>query len=70
MELSERLNLDFNKKWCLVTLHPETKLSTAENMLMVENLYNAMLRTDDVQYIITKANADLGGIDINNFWGE
>ena len=69
-ETAERLNLDLNKKWCLVTLHPETKLSTAENLVMVENLYNAMLKTDGVQYIITNANADLGGVDINNFWEE
>lgn len=69
-ETAERLNLDINKKWCLVTLHPETKLSTAENMVMVENLYNAMLKTGGVQYIITKANADLGGVDINNYWGD
>ncbi len=69
-ETAERLNLELNKKWCMVTLHPETKLSTDDNMVMVENLYNAMLRTDNVQYIITKANADLGGVDINSFWGE
>jgi len=69
-ETAERLNLDMSKKWCLVTLHPETKLSTAENMVMTENLYNAMLKTDNVQYVITKANADLNGVDINNYWAE
>ena len=69
-ETAERLNLDMSKKWCLVTLHPETKLSTAENMVMAENLYKAMLKTEGVQYIITKANADLGGVEINNYWSE
>jgi UDP-hydrolysing UDP-N-acetyl-D-glucosamine 2-epimerase len=69
-ETAERLNLNLNKKWCLVTFHPETKLSTAENMTMAENLYNAMLKTEGIQYIITKANADFGGVDINNYWTE
>ena len=69
-ETAERLNLDLNKKWCLVTLHPETKLTTVENMTMVENLYNSILKTDGIQYIITKANADLGGVDINNYWAD
>lgn len=69
-EIAEKLNLDLNKKWCLVTLHPETKLSTAENMVMAENLYKSMLKTDGIQYIITKANADLGGVEINNYWAD
>lgn len=69
-EIAEKLYLDLNKKWCLVTLHPETKLSSAENMVMAENLYKSMLKTDGIQYVITKANADLGGVDINNYWAE
>lgn len=69
-ETAKRLNLDLCKKWCLITLHPETKLSTSENLVMAENLYKAMLENKDIQYVITKANADLGGVDINNFWAE
>lgn len=69
-ETAEKLKLDLDKKWCLVTLHPETKLSTFENMVMAENLYKSMLKTDGVQYIITKANADFGGVDINSYWAE
>ena len=69
-ETARQLNLDVNKKWCLVTLHPETKLSTEENLEMANNLYEAMRANDAVEYVITKANADIGGVHINNFWSE
>ena len=64
------LNLDINKHWCLVTLHPETKLAMKENVQMVKNLFGAMNQTVGIQYVITKANADVGGEYINNFWIE
>ena len=69
-ELAENLQLDVNKKWCLVTLHPETKLSLETNIKMVKNLFEVMKRTNDVQFVISKANADFGGKQINDFWDE
>jgi len=59
-----------NKKWCLVTLHPETKLSLDANIEMVKNLFEVMSHTEDVQFVISKANADFGGKQINNVWDE
>lgn len=67
-QLAACLGLDVTKRWMLVTLHSETKSSIEDNMQMVHNLYEAMLMQNDVQYIITKANADLGGTQINDFW--
>ena len=67
-ELAENLQLDINKKWCLVTLHPETKLGLEENLNMVKNLFEAMRETEGVQFVISKANADFGGMQINEFW--
>lgn len=67
-ETAQQLHLDYNQKWCLVTLHPETKLSLEDNLLMVENLYYAMKSMEGVQYVITKANTDFGGLQINEFW--
>lgn len=64
------LNLYLQKKWCLVTLHPETKISLEENIKMVQSLYASMLQTRDIQYVITKANTDAGGAAINDFWSE
>lgn len=69
-ETANNLHLDINRKWCLVTLHPETRLCIEDNLSLAENLFNAMQRTSGVQYVITKANADIGGVYINNFWAE
>ena len=69
-ELAESLQLDVNKKWCLVTLHPETKLGLDANIEMVKNLFEVMSHADDVQFVISKANADFGGKQINDFWDE
>lgn len=69
-ELADSLQLDVNKKWCLVTLHPETKLSLEANIEMVNNLFEVMRWNDEVQFVISKANADFGGKQINDFWNE
>lgn len=69
-ELAENLVLDIDKKWCLVTLHPETKISIKENVAMAENLFRVMQEMEDVQFIISEANADYGGSQINAFWGQ
>ena len=69
-ELAENLQLDINKKWCLVTLHPETKLGLEENLNMAKNLFEAMRESEGVQFVISKANADFGGLQINSFWEE
>lgn len=69
-ELADNLQLDINMKWCLVTLHPETKLGLDENLIMVKNLFEAMRNSEGVQFVISKANADFGGVQINTFWEE
>lgn len=67
-ELAENIGLNVNRPWCLVTLHSETKLSLEENLNMVNNLFEVMQQTKDVQFVISKANADYGGMQINEFW--
>lgn len=69
-EVAKQLNLSIDKKWCLVTLHPETKLSLEENKEMAKSLYEAMSLFPDIEFVITKANADLGGPIINSYWEE
>lgn len=69
-ELAEDIGLEIEKKWCLVTLHPETKISVEENVEMTKNLFMAMLQTEGVQYVISKANADYGGAQINSYWED
>ena len=69
-ELAENIGLDTSKPWCLVTLHSETKLSLEENLEMVKNLFSVMQQTKDMQFVISKANADYGGMQINDFWDD
>ncbi len=70
-ELAENLSLDMNKKWALCTLHSETKQDIPHNIFMVENLISAMKsELKDFQIVITNANADLGGIEINNLMSK
>lgn len=67
---AKELNLDVQKKWCLVTLHPETKITIEENIIMTQSLYASMQQTNDIQYVITKANTDAGGAAINDYWTD
>lgn len=69
-ELAESFQLDVNKKWCLVTLHPETKLGLDVNIEVVKNLFEVMSYTNGLQFVISRANADFGGKQINDFWDE
>lgn len=69
-ELADSLDIDSHNRWCLVTLHPETKISVEENVAMAENLFQVMQSTDGVQYVISEANADFGGAHINRFWED
>lgn len=65
-ELAENLGLDESKKWALCTLHSETKQDIAYNIKMAQNLISAMKDSlSDFQVVITNANADLGGQEIN-----
>ena len=68
-ELAKSIGLNINNRWCLVTLHPETKLGLEENINMAKALFETMQESDeDVQFVISKANADYGGSHINKYW--
>ncbi len=67
-ELSESLGLDFQKKWIICTLHPETMESLAYNIQMAKNLIEAIRTIDNSEVVITAANADLGGTEMNSYF--
>lgn len=70
-EIAENLGLDVNKKWALCTLHSETKQDLLYNITMADNLISAMKsELKDFQIVITNANADLGGMEINNLMSK
>ncbi len=63
--IADSLELDVSKRWVLLTYHPETTLSLEENLSTVSNLLNELEPINDLQVVITGANADYGGTRIN-----
>jgi UDP-hydrolysing UDP-N-acetyl-D-glucosamine 2-epimerase len=64
--LSKDLDIDINKNWILMTIHPETYLSKQENLNMVRNTLSVLDTLNNKQVIITKSNLDLFGDLIND----
>lgn len=65
-ELAENLKINPQKDWVLCTYHAETTISLEENLRRVRNLirlFSENLQEKDI--IITKANTDFGGVNIN-----
>lgn len=64
--LGENVGFPADKDYAVVTFHPVTlEPGTAESQ--VRELFLAMRRRPELFYLITKANADAGGIQINEF---
>lgn len=66
-ELAMDLGLDINKKWILMTYHPETNCENPKDIEIVDNCIKAICSNDGYQVVITYANADFGGNQINQF---
>lgn len=66
-ELANTLGLDIDKKWGLMTYHAETRESIDYNLHNVEMCIDSLKQREDFQTIITYANADFGGKQINEF---
>lgn len=69
-ELADNLNLDGSKKWILMTYHTETRIAPEANMAAVKACIENLLRLENTQAVITYANADLGGKQINEYLEE
>lgn len=63
-ELEEILDFDLSKPYAIVTYHPVT-LEPDKAEYYLKPLLNALSRNRDINYIVTKANADEGGKVIN-----
>ncbi len=68
--LADNLNLSIHTRWILLTLHPETKENLGYNVELANNLIKALGELSNIQIIITQANADLGGGEINAFFRD
>ncbi len=66
-ELNRSLGISLKEKaFGLVTFHPETT-AQAKPLEQMEQLLQAMEQMPQLQWLITKANADAGGAEINRF---
>lgn len=67
-KLAADLRINETKKWILVSYHPETKISLEQNIEIVGQLQEALDGIEGIEVVITRANADLGGVEINMYW--
>ncbi|MBR4470669.1 MAG: UDP-N-acetylglucosamine 2-epimerase (hydrolyzing) [Erysipelotrichaceae bacterium] len=63
-ELSEQLNFDLEKPYAVVTFHPVT-LENNSAIQQLNELLKVLHKHQEMNFIITKANADLAGEQIN-----
>lgn len=66
-QLAENLQLDASKRWVLMTYHSQTKISLEQNIDAVKNIIASLNQIDNIQVVVTAANADLGGAQINTY---
>lgn len=64
-KLADNLQIDSDKRWALMTYHAETKESIEYNISNVKNCIDVLIAQDNLQTVITYANADFGGKQIN-----
>ena len=67
-ELAASLGLNVDNDWALLTWHPETRISLAENMDVLRNILDVLGqwgKKGGLEVVATYANADLGGKEIN-----
>ena len=63
-ELEKSIGFSLGEKYCLVTFHPVT-LDEGAGTEQTEEVLQAMDQMPEFRYLITKANADAGGREIN-----
>lgn len=68
--LAKSLGIDPAKRWVLATQHSETTVGIEENLTMAKNMIEALKPLDNYEFIITKANADSGGNEINAYFEQ
>ena len=67
-ELADDLGLDPARDWYLCTLHPETRRTLEENLDMARAFLQALLELKDAEIVLSEANADPGGAEMNEFY--
>lgn len=68
-ELADSLQIDVNKKWVVVTLHTETCAPLQQSKLMAQKMMDALIHLD-AEIVVTYANADEGGAELNRYYEQ
>ncbi|MBP3296319.1 MAG: UDP-N-acetylglucosamine 2-epimerase (hydrolyzing) [Lachnospiraceae bacterium] len=63
--LAESLGLNVEKKWILMTFHPETKQNKDYSVRIVNGIMSLLGNRTECQVVCTYANTDVGGKEIN-----
>jgi UDP-hydrolysing UDP-N-acetyl-D-glucosamine 2-epimerase len=66
-QISIELNLVRETRWVLLTYHPETKSNLESDIRRLSNIVDFFLQQAGTTLIITGANADPGGSEINDY---
>ena len=69
-ELASTLGLDECRRWILCTLHPETRQTLEYNLEMARALIKALLETQGSEIVVSSANADHGGAQMNALYAQ
>lgn len=67
-QLSENMDIKKESRWILVSLHPETQEPLEYNKEMAANIIAVLDEVNDISVVITRANADYGGVQLNEYF--
>lgn len=67
-QLSENMDIKKESRWILVSLHPETQEPLEYNKEMAANIIAVLDKVNDISVVITRANADYGGVQLNEYF--
>lgn len=72
VHLSESVGFDLTRPFGLVTFHPETAgdVDVTAQMRALLDAMDELTRTEGLVWLVTKSNADAGGLAINAMWDE
>lgn len=68
--ISKSLSLDIDKRWILLTYHPETKVNLEKNLFVAKEIIKSLEELDDIHVVITKSNSDFGGSQLNEYYND
>lgn len=70
--LSESVGFDLTRPFGLVTFHPQTAggVDVTAQMRALLDAMDELTRTEGLVWLVTKSNADAGGLAINAMWDE